>query len=230
MSRQTEFTFRTWGGARKGAGRKRASAKPSVSHLRRPSLQASHPVLVTMRVRRDVPNLRTQQPMTGVRLAFAGGRRRFGFRLVHFSVQGNHLHLIVEAADRRALSRGMQGLAIRLARRVNGAIGRSGSMFADRYHARALGSPREVRNALAYVLLNRQRHGGGIRVQFAEGELDPCSSGAVFDGWARGFRAKDDAAGGTELTVAPRSWLLATGWRRRGLLDPREVPGPRFVR
>jgi REP element-mobilizing transposase RayT len=226
MPRQTDFVFRTWGGARKGAGRKRATARPSVSHLRRAPLDTNHPVLVTMRVRRDVPNLRTQRPMAGVRLAFAGGRRRFGFRLVQFSVQGNHLHLIVEAADKRALSRGMQGLAIRLARRVNGALGRSGSMFADRYHARALGSPREVRNALAYVLLNRQRHGGGLRVAFAEGNVDPCSSGAAFDGWARGFRAVGGSDGA--LTVSARSWLLAEGWRRRGLIDPREVPGPRL--
>jgi REP element-mobilizing transposase RayT len=176
-----------------------------------------------MRVRRDVPNLRTQRPMMGVRLAFAGGRRRFGFRLVHFSVQGNHLHLIVEAADKRALSRGMQGLAIRLARRVNRALGRSGGMFADRYHARALGSPREVRNALAYVLLNRQRHG-----VFAASNVDPCSSGATFDGWARGFKPAGPLEE-AELTASPRSWLLAEGWRRRGLIDPREVPGPRLA-
>jgi hypothetical protein len=141
-------------------------------------------------------------------------------------VQGNHLHLIVEAADKRALSRGMQGLAIRLARRVNGAVGRSGGVFADRYHARALGSPREVRNALAYVLLNRQRHGGGIRVQFAEGELDPCSSAASFDGWVRGFEPAGAAE--QEVTASPRSWLLTEGWRRRGLIDPFETPGPRF--
>ncbi len=144
---------------------------------------------------------------------------------MHFSVQGNHLHFLVEAADKRALSRGMQGLAIRLARRVNGAVGRAGSMFADRYHARALATPREVRNALAYVLLNRQRHNGGVRVVFATGGVDPCSSGATFDGWARGVRPDDPA--GEALTVRARSWLLAEGWRRRGLIDPREVPGPR---
>ena len=227
MSRQTELRFRTWGGARKGAGRKRATPRPSVSHLEREAIDGRRPVLVTMRVRRDVPNLRMQRPMTGVRAALAGGRRRFGFRLVHFSVQGNHLHLIVEATDKRALSRGMQGLAIRLARRVNGAIGRAGSMFADRYHARALATPREVRSALAYVLLNRQRHAGGVRVVFAEGDVDPCSSGAAFDGWARGFRPADSSGGA--LTVSPRSWLLAVGWRRRGLLDPREVPGPQLL-
>jgi REP element-mobilizing transposase RayT len=222
MPRQLDLAFRTWGGARKGAGRKRASARPNVSHLKRAPLDGNQPVLVTMRVRRGVPNLRTQRAMSGVRLALAGGRRRFGFRLVHFSVQGNHLHLIVEAADKRALSRGMQGLAIRLARRVNGALGRRGGVFADRYHARALGSPREVRNALAYVLLNRQRR-AGVRVEPAGSELDPCSSGARFDGWRRGFRPGGPPA--DELTVAPRCWLLSEGWRRRGLIDPREVPG-----
>ncbi len=225
MARQAELVFRTWGGARKGAGRKRASARSNVSHLARARLDANHPVLVTMRVRRDVPNLRTQRAMAGVRLALSGGRRRFGFRLVHFSVQGNHLHLIVEAADKRALSRGMQGLAIRVARRFNGAVGRSGGVFADRYHARALGTPREVRNALAYVLLNRQRHGDGARVVFAESNVDPCTSGAVFDGWARGFRPTGPPGDG--LTVPPRSWLLAEGWRPRGLIDPREQPRPR---
>jgi REP element-mobilizing transposase RayT len=165
--------------------------------------------------------------MAGVRLAFAGGRRRFGFRLVHFSVQGNHLHLIVEALDKRALSRGMQGLAIRLARRINGALGRSGGMFADRYHARALGTPREVRDVLSYVLLNRQRHGEGRRVAFVGSNIDPCSSGAAFDGWVRGFHPEGPSTGG--LTVSPRSWLLAEGWRRRGLIDPGEVPGPRLL-
>src|SRR5712675_291316 len=157
---QTELVFRTWGGARKGAGRKRATARPNVSHLERASLDANHPVLVTMRVRRDVPNLRTQRPMAGVRLAFAGGRRRFGFRLVHFSVQGNHLHLIVEAADKRALSRGMQGLAVRIARAVNRAAGRSGRVFADHYFARELKTPAQVRRAVRYVLDNRMLHGG----------------------------------------------------------------------
>jgi hypothetical protein len=85
-----------------------------------------------------------------------------------------------------------------------------------------------VRNAVAYVLLNRQRHGGGQRVAFAEGNVDPCSSGAVFTGWVRGF--KPDGPGDDALTVAPRSWLLSEGWRRRGLIDPREVPGPQLVR
>jgi REP element-mobilizing transposase RayT len=219
MARQTELAFKTWGGSRLGAGRKRAGARSNVSHLRRASLDSHHPVLVTMRVRRDVPNLRTQRAMVGVRRAFIGGRQRFGFRLVHFSVQGNHLHLIVEAADKRALSRGMQGLAIRLARRINGAIGRVGGFFADRYHARALGSPREVRNALAYVLLNRQRHSGVAR------DVDRCSSCAVFDGWARGFRPRGDPSAERAMTASPRSWLLVKGWRRHRLIDPRESSG-----
>ena len=186
-------------------------------------------MLVTMRVRRDVPNLRSQRVMSGVRLAFAAGKSRFGFRLVHFSVQGNHLHLIVESTDKRALSRGMQGLAIRLARQVNGAVGRKGSIFADRYHARALGSPRQVRNALAYVLLNRRRHARGVPLQFAEGNVDPCSSAALFDGWVSGFKPRViDSVGARlgELVVKARSWLLGAGWRRHPRIDPREVPGP----
>jgi REP element-mobilizing transposase RayT len=97
-----------------------------------------------------------------VRQALAAGKRRFGFSLVHFSVQRDHLHLIAEASDGRALSRGVQGLAIRIARAVNRQLARKGRLFADRYHARALKTPREVRFALRYVLLNVRKHAGGL--------------------------------------------------------------------
>ena len=214
--------FRTWGGARAGAGRKPTGERAGVTHARRPALDARHPVLVTLKVRRDAPNLRTQAPMGAIRRAFSAACGRLGVRLVHFSVQSNHLHLIVEAGGKRALSRGMQGLAIRVARRVNGAIGRAGSLFADRYHARALATPREVRHALAYVLLNRQRHGGGRRVGFVGARVDPCSSGAWFGGW----RSPVPRGTSEAVTSEARTWLLARGWMLHGRIDPREVPGP----
>jgi hypothetical protein len=131
-------------------------------------------------------------------------------RLVHWSVLGNHMHLIVEACDRHALARGMQGLGVRLARALNRCWGRAGRVLADRYHAHVLRSPREVRNALAYVLENAAKH----RLEIAG--ADPRSSAPWFDGWLGGDRvACADFERPTWLRAA-RSWLLAHGWRRVG--------------
>jgi hypothetical protein len=148
--------------------------------------------------------------------AFAAGRERFGFRLTEFSMQSNHIHLIAEASDRSALSRGMQGLLVRISRAVNRLWRRRGPVFADRFHSRALETPREVRNALVYVLQNARHH--GLRLL----GFDPYSSGAWFDGWS------------TNLAVAPgspavraRTWLLREGWRRHGLIGIREAPRSR---
>ena len=109
-----------------------------------------------------------------VRGALASGSDRFGFRLNQFTVQSNHLHLIVEAQDRVALSRGMKGLGVRLARRLNKLWGRTGALMTERYHAVILRTPRHVRNALAYVLNNHRRHKINL------GGVDPCASGNWF--------------------------------------------------
>ncbi|MEO8181760.1 MAG: transposase [Deltaproteobacteria bacterium] len=157
-ARQLGFSFRTWGGARPGAGRPPKGRTAGVSHLRRPSLSRHHPLHVTLRVQRGVASLRGHSLFAVVRRALAAGKAQFGFSLVHFSVQRDHLHLIAEAKDRRALSRGIQGISIRVARAVNRRLERTGRLFADRYHARTLKTPRSVRLALRYVLLNIRKH------------------------------------------------------------------------
>jgi len=158
---QRVFHFRTWGGARSGAGRKPNGRRSGVSHLRRPAHAERHPLHVTLRIRAGLPALREHELFIEVRRALVAGRERFGFRLVHFSVQRDHLHLLAEAASRRALSRGVQGLSVRVARAVNRRLQRHGKVFADRYHARALKTPRSVRWALRYVLLNVRKHERG---------------------------------------------------------------------
>jgi len=122
-------------------------------------------------MRDDVPSLRTVRVVREVERAFAAAGDRKGFRLVHYSLQGNHAHLIVEADDERALGRGMKAIGARLARAVNRVFRRSGPVLADRYHVRALRTPREVRNALAYVLLNARRHAAkaGRKLTSADG-------------------------------------------------------------
>jgi hypothetical protein len=124
------------------------------------------------------------------------------------------LHLIVEASDARALSRGMQGLTVRTARAVNRAIDGRGSVFGDRYHAHELRTPRETRAALLYVLQNWAKHGRG-------GDFDPLSSAAWFDG--RSVLPREGAS--LSIVAAPRTWLVTVGWRRHGLLKVGERPG-----
>src|SRR5438552_4890491 len=135
-------------------------------------------------------------------------------RVIHFSAQDDHLHLIVEADDTHALRHGLRGLVIRLAREVNHALGRRGAVFGDRYHARTLTTPRAVRFALIYVLRNRQKHSAGER------GLDPCSSAPWFDGW----RESIPPVAGSAPVVRARTWLAAVGWRRHGLIATDDRP------
>jgi REP element-mobilizing transposase RayT len=175
-------------------------------------------------MRTGVRGLRNQAVFRRVRDAIArsSGER---FRVVHFSVQDNHLHLLVEAKDKRELTRGMRGLAVRAARRINGALRRRGQVFAERYHARELTRPRAVRNALVYILHNHRKHGVSLAW------LDGCSSAPSFDGWRRDLlldvarNVRTENAGKDPPVVAPpRTWLASTGWRRSGLLGLDESP------
>jgi REP element-mobilizing transposase RayT len=162
-----------------------------------------------------------------VERALAGVLGRPGFSVVHFSVQTNHVHLLVEARDTCALARGMQALAIRLALALNRHLGRKGPVLSDRYHARALRTPREVRNALSYVLNNFRRHvaaswrrdGSVVNPYW----LDPCSSARAFDGW-RG-EAEPPEPGARPPPISPAAtWLFTVGWRRHGLVRVDETP------
>ena len=99
---------------------------------------------MTLRVRSDLPSLRTLRVVREIESTFAAGCERPGFRLVHYSLQGNHAHLIVEAQDRGALGRGMMAIGARLSRAMNRVAGRTGRVLTDRYHVRMLPTPREV--------------------------------------------------------------------------------------
>ena len=226
------FRGRNWGGQRKGAGRPPTGVTAGVSHRCRSPLASRFPVHVTTKLRAELPSLRSKGVYAALRAAFAAGCERNGFRLVHYSVQRNHLHMIVESADRTCLSRGMQGLLIRIARTLNRLWGRGGKVFADRYHDHILRHPREVRHALAYVLNNAHRNRRrarrhGLRLHQA---LDYFASGWWFDGWR-----EKSALGGLEgleglesierPVVDARTWLLRTGWRRHRLISLEDVPG-----
>jgi len=147
-----------------------------------------------------------------------------GFRVAHYAIQREHLHLIVEAHNRKALSAGLKGLAGRMAKRINKLLGLTGPLFADRYFERVLKTPKQVASCLRFVLLNERRHAFQRGDRREAGWIDPCSSGRYLDGWrGRRFKPPD----GDPTVVSPRTWLLAKGWRRYGLIGTDEIPGQR---
>jgi putative transposase len=167
-----------WGGVRSGAGRKPAAAEAGISHRREIAVDASSPVHVTLRARDDVWNLRSRRCYRVIAKAFRGVAGRRGFRVVHFSVQGNHLHFVAEADSPQALASGMRALTGRIALGLNALMNRRGAAFADRYHAHVLRSPTEVRRALAYVLGNFASHALRRGDPVSAGYVDPYSSAA----------------------------------------------------
>ena len=157
--KQVELNFRTWGGRREGAGRpkKQGSGMP---HVPRATLAPRFPVHATWRMQRGVWNLRSGRSARALAPALFKRAVREGFRLVHFALMGDHIHLMVEASDRVRLARGMQGLGVRIARALNRMMKRDGRVIAKRYHAHILKTPTEVRYARNYLLRNAHKHYG----------------------------------------------------------------------
>ncbi len=163
---------------------------------------------MTLRLAAGLPSLRRGRTFGVLLECFRRAKVRFGARLVHYAVMGNHMHLILEAPDRGALARAMQGLKIRVAKRLNALWKRAGIVFAERYHAHVLRTPTEVRNALCYVLNNARKHGLKLI-----GALDPFASGAFFDGWMGRREALVEIADDSPV-AAPLSWVVTVGWRK----------------
>jgi hypothetical protein len=178
---------------------------------------------VTLRVRRHVWQLRSRRCFRVLERAFYLGCQRLGGRVCQFSVQHNHIHLVVEAEDARVLARALQGLCIRMAKGLNRVMKRAGAVFADRYHARSLRTPTEVRRVLVYVLANRHKHRPEPGRRLPRAWLDPCSSSAWFDGFAPPHAPRYYPG----PVAPPSSWLLTSGYRRAGgPLHPDEGPEP----
>ncbi len=172
------------GGPRLGAGRP-AAARPAIHHVKRDEVSEREPAHVTIRVLEDVPSMRRKPLLRVFQRSLREVRGRKDFRVVEYSVQNDHVHLIVEASDKDALASGMKAVGSRLARAVHRVFARSGRVLAGRYHVRALTSPKEVRNAIAYVLLNARKHWRQRTGQAPPVRFDAASSGGLFIGWRR---------------------------------------------
>jgi REP element-mobilizing transposase RayT len=216
-----------WGGAREGAGRPRKAAKDRtfVPHHARPIHKKRHPTHITLRARRGLPNFRSQRVHDMLRGILERQLKerayRDRFQVVHYSIQTNHLHLIVESNDARAMRSGVSGLVIAFAKKLNALLQRlTGKVWSDRYHSRELTTPSEVRRALVYVLQNVRKHGFDLPGPW----VDPLSTARRFQIWMAPIAEGNDPC--PFPPPKPRTWLLNDGWSTRGggPLSPTEHP------
>jgi len=244
---QTSFTYRKLdkNGQHRGGPRDNAGRKPSgdfASHAKRPEIDKRHPQHVTLRVVPEVGWLRRLDTYAAVRHALRTVlARSHEFRIVHLSIQNTHVHLLVEAKHKDSLANGMRAFQISAAKTINAAYSRRrrlserrrGRVFADRYYTEDIGSVRQVRNTLSYVLNNWRRHrdDAGAYSLF-DGRLDPYASGLSFAGWREAIpeplRVVPRDYEPLEVS-APRTWLLGVGWTRAPAISMFETPGPRKV-
>lgn len=215
------------GGRRANAGRPpkgKKGERATVAHEARATHRAWMPVHVTLRRVEGLPNLRLSLLHDEI-VDCIRDTQSDAFRVVHYSIQSNHIHFLLEAND-GVLATGIRSLAVRIAKRMNGRVlKRHGAFFESRYHRHDLRTPREVRHALIYVLANGHKHG-----EVARGELDPCSSAAWFDGWTTPPSTTPAAPCPVR---AAETWLLRVGWTKvfPGHLFASEVPcSPRPIR
>ena len=215
--------YPTWGGKREGAGRPRVHERRTLPHGRRETFRTCYPLFVTIGALDHVPNLRGAFCLPIVEEAIASWKSRDRFRVVHYSVQSNHVHLIVEApGGRAAVSRAMKGIKVSIARQINQLTFSSGTFWADRYHDEVLDSPRKVRNRVAYVLGNGRRHRVRAAWRRDDRGVDPCSSAEAFDGWKTPITRRRR---GPPPVAPPGTWLLRSGWKRAGgRIAPSYVP------
>ncbi len=207
MPAQQSFELKTWGGKRRGAGRKSRGPRAAVPHTAREEVRPTHPVHVTLRVADAVWNLRSERSYRIIDAALRAARRRPDFRVVHFSIQGNHVHLIVEADGPRSFALGVRALSIRLARRLNVMMGRRGPVLADRYHAHVLRTPAEMRNAVRYVLGNFESHAARRGERTSGRWVDPFSSTVV-----KAPREAQRSLFVEPATAEAGTWLLRQAW------------------
>ena len=227
MSGEVSTKKRARGGKRPGAGRKQNGRGRGHAHDVRPDLSSRHPVHVVLRTLASIPRLRERDTYRELRHVVERYLGRESFRIVHLSIQHNHIHLLVEAENRSVLARAMQSFAINAARAINRSNRSWGKVFAHRYHATQVTTASHARHTLAYILNNWRRHReDAAHLDAIKACLDPYASGISFTGWVSAARY-GCPKGYVPLPVSPpRTSLLQHEWKAYGLIDEWERPGP----
>ena len=226
------------GGKRKGAGRKPKGRRAGAPHQKRDDFKARHPLHVVMRVVPAVGNMRRRKLYKAMREATITAALRERFRIVHISLQRTHVHMLVEAKNKLALARGVQGFQILAARHINTVLGpdryrrRRGPVFADRYHVEVITSPTQAHHALSYVLSNWRKHNEEKQGLARTWLVDPFSTGILFPDWVE--MAERDWMWPIRSTYdplvvrRPETWLLKEGWKLAGQASAHDTPSKRL--
>jgi hypothetical protein len=206
--------------ARKRGRKVRADRVGFLAHDARPAHDARHPVHVTMRRVPLAPSFRVERVRRAIEAELYAVKKR-AVRVIHYSIQDNHLHLMVEGTDGADLGRQMKLLFSRIALAVNCVAGRAGKLFADRHHRHELATPTEVRHALVYILFNDRKHHRSGRTTTGAATLDNASSAIWVTDWSPNSApdARVLAQRRAEYPSGPpvtrgTTWLATTGWRR----------------
>ena len=213
-----------WGGYRPGSGRRPKNGVSGVSHHTRPELSGRHPIQITLNTKLELGTLRKKRVVAVLRDGLVEGCDSGVFRICHFSIQRHNLRFLVEAHDRQALSRGMQGINVRLAKALNRLWSRNGSVFADRYDMRVLKNGRDVRASLCYVLNGVLNDPQEARKLKRRPDME-YSSARYFDGWKDDVEVEEPPAGRAPV-ARPLTSLLQSGWKKFGLIGVDELPSP----
>jgi REP element-mobilizing transposase RayT len=226
------------GGKRKGAGRKPRDARAGSPHQARPMIRPNHALHIVLRVVAAVGNMRRRALYKAMRDATITAGLRERIRIVHISLQRTHVHMLVEAENKLALARGMQGFQVSAARSINTALGvdkyrrRRGPVFADRYHLEVITSPTRAHRALSYVLNNWRKHREDRHGLASTWLVDPFSSAISFPDWeeleGKAFMWPMRETYDPLMVRRPQSWLLREGWKLGGgSISARDVPSTR---
>jgi putative transposase len=210
MSAQTAFKFMSHGGFRKGAGRRRLRMHDPV-HTARPRLNSRIPFHVTLRFNEAIPNLRVEKFVLKFIAAIEKARAK-GLDVNHFTIESTHIHFMGETENNDLLTKGILSLQSCIVWALRKIFGHYGDVFQGRYHLHELETPREVRNALLYVIFNHAKH---CKVErFA----DAFSSAHAFEELHRFVRKPGRPPrwqNQLERALAPaKSWLQTRGWKR----------------
>ena len=206
-----QLAFKTWGGRRKGSGRTKTG---NVRHVKREDVDFRKPLHITKRLKRGLRGLCTKGVLRDLQRAMRMSNKN-GAHVVEFSLQTNHVHLIVEAKDNRALAKGMNALWAVFGKAIRARLPGRGAVFSGRYYMKVIRSARYMRNALEYVLLNDSKHSGqGPDYSEFNSAMYFAHFGKLLN---RNWRAPLKWASADprpDFLEAPRSWLCREGWRR----------------